>query len=83
MPVYNTYVYRKIGNGWKLEWKAGDIMADNEDAGKKRSLHALTCRPGEMANQELLHLKSHLYGHGECPAGLALEIVKVANGPDS
>jgi hypothetical protein len=77
MAVWNAYVWKAE----RLEWTAKDIVADGKDQAARRSLHALTCRPGQKANRALLRLKSYVYGHGECPEGMAIELVQVANGP--
>ena len=77
MAVYNAYVWK----GDRLKWTAKDIVATDRDQAARRSVHALTCRPGEIANRDLLRLKDYLYGHRERPQGISIELVKVANGP--
>jgi len=77
MAAWNAFVWK----GKYLRWTAANIAADNELAAKQRSVHALTCRPGHVADKDLLRLKAYLHGDAPEPEGLYIEVHQVADGP--
>ena len=79
--IYNAYVWKCVGCEWKLEWSVKDIVACSKQQAEKRSMSALRSRPGLQGNSELRQLKQHLYGYGECPSGIVLQVAKVIDGP--
>ena len=77
--VYNAYVWKCE----RLEWTVKDIVASDKEQAGRRSMAALMSRPALRHNAELQQLKQSLYGFGECPPGITLQVVKVVDGPQA
>ena len=68
--VYNAYV-SKCG---QLAHTAKDIVANNDEIAKRKSVVALLKRPALRGNRDLHQLKQHLYGYAERPPGVEIQV---------
>jgi len=76
--VYNAYV-SKCG---QLTHTVKEIVANDGDIAKKKSVIALLKRPGLRGDRELFQLKHYLYGYAECPPpGVVIQVVRLVDLP--
>ena len=75
--VYNAYV-SKCG---QLTHTVKEIVANDGDIAKKKSVIALLKRPGLRGDRELFQLKQHLFGYAECPPGVVIQVVRLVDLP--
>ena len=78
MNIYTGYLWK----GDRLAYTVRDIVASDKRQAGQRSITALRKRDGLEHDPELRKMHNYLYGAvKDCPAGMTMQVVKVADGP--